>query len=140
MNDQEYGDEEEYGDATDPSHPDFFACLQIELEDAKNAATFYKILARAIRHANALDQEELDWIAEFASTPWKGARGRPANREEISKVFFACIFCKPEITKADAIRRIAKGDITGKCMDLDAARKLYAAARAGKWMRPQRGK
>lgn len=98
------------------------------LEESKSAEEFHKRLSKLIFDVPKYNHEELQYLSEVVSKPWKRAKGRPFDKDKYLTIqhdhFY--YFDDPSTSKKkqDFINFIADKHK----MDFDAARKAIAKA------------
>lgn len=107
--------------------PDFIPDIYL-LEESKSADEFYHRLGKMILDVPKYNEEELKYLSELVSKPWKRKKGRPSNEQrdfEIKSLYYTLADHNKEPKKIKDFIQLVQIEFR---MDFDAARKAVRNA------------
>jgi len=107
--------------------PDFIPDIYF-LGESKSANEFYHRLGKMIFDVPKYNEDELRYLSELISKPWKRKKGRPSDEQrdfEIKSIYYALAARDKEPEKIKDFIQLVQNEFK---MDFDAARKAVRKA------------
>ncbi len=114
----------DYNDPNEPDHPDYLVKQLINLDLMQNAEDFYLVAGTLVFRAHELTRDQLNFLADRISKPWRRAPGAPQKRSRNLQIWFRYFADRsqaPKPSRSEAIAEIARGFR----MTTGAAAKVY---------------